>query len=103
VPLRIHRIPRRTVPENGVVSFEAARTRCLIADVDGELQAFAVHGKTERLADRAALADGRILCPLHGWPIDPEDGRCGAAQACRYERLSVEVVGDDIWVGLPCP
>ena len=85
------------------MSFDADQVHCLVADVNGELQAFAVHGKTDRLAGRAVLSDGRILCPLHGWPIDPEDGRCGAGQACHYERLSVEVVGDEIWIGLPCP
>jgi nitrite reductase/ring-hydroxylating ferredoxin subunit len=89
--------------ENGVVTFAVADASCLVADVDGEVQAFSIVGKTERLADRATVADGHVLCPLHGWPIDADEGRCGAAQLCRYEPLPVEVVGDEIRVGLPSP
>lgn len=103
MPLRIHRLPRRVLPENGVVTFAVADASCLVADVDGEVQAFSIVGKTERLADRATVADGHVLCPLHGWPIDADEGRCGAAQLCRYEPLPVEVVGDEIRVGLPSP
>ena len=65
------------------------------------MQAFSVVGDSEQHVDRAAVADGRVLCPLRGWPIDPIDGRCGAAQRCLYEPLSVEVVGDQIRMSLP--
>ena len=103
VPLRIHTISRSALPDNGVVAFEVAGARYLVADVDGDVQAFSVLGRSEPHIDRAAVADGRVLCPLHGWPIDPFDGRCGAAQRCRWEPLSVEVGGDEIRVSLPCP
>jgi nitrite reductase/ring-hydroxylating ferredoxin subunit len=99
----IHTISRSALPENGVLTFEVAGGHYLVADVDGDVQAFSVLGRSEQRADRAAVADGRVLCPLHGWPIDPIDGRCGAAQLCRYEPLSVEVAGDQIRVSLPCP
>ena len=103
VPLRIHTIPRSALPENGVVTFEIAGARYLVADVDGDVQAFSVLGRSEERVDRAAVADGRVLCPLHGWPIDPIDGHCGAGERCRYQPLSVEVAGEDIRVSLPCP
>jgi nitrite reductase/ring-hydroxylating ferredoxin subunit len=103
VPLRIHTLPRSALPENGVVTFEVAGAHYLVADVDGDIQAYCVSGRSNQRIDRAAVADGRVLCPLHGWPIDPFEGRCGAAQRCRYEPLSVEVAGDDIRVSLPCP
>ena len=101
VPLMIQTIPRSALPENGVVTFEVAGARYLIADVDGDVQAFSVLGRSEGSVDRAAIADGRVLCPLHGWPIDPIEGVCGAAQLCRYEPLSVEVAGDQIRVSIP--
>jgi nitrite reductase/ring-hydroxylating ferredoxin subunit len=41
-----------------------------------------------------------VRCPLHGWPIDPDAGTCGAAELCRYRPLPVELGGDDIRVSL---
>lgn len=96
-------IPRPALPENGVVTFDVAGGHYLVADVDGDVQAFSVRGDSEQSVDRAAVADGRVICPLHGWPIDPIDGRCGASQRCRYEPLSVEVTGGQIRVSLPSP
>jgi nitrite reductase/ring-hydroxylating ferredoxin subunit len=103
MPPMIHTLSRSALAENGVVAFEVGGVRCLVADVDGDVQAFAVRGTSEQRVDRAAVADGRVLCPLHGWPIDPFDGRCGAAQRCHYEPLSVEIAGDEIRVSLPGP
>ena len=103
MPARIHTVPRSALPENGVLTFEVAGARYLVADVDSDVQAFSVLGGSEERVDRAAVADGRVLCPLHGWPIDPIDGRCGAGQRCRYQPLSVEVAGEEIRVSLPCP
>jgi nitrite reductase/ring-hydroxylating ferredoxin subunit len=99
----IHTIPRASLPQNGVVAFDLAGGRYLVASIDGDVQAFAVSGRAAERGDRAAVADGHVLCPLHGWPIDPIDGDCGAGQRCRYQPLSVEVAGDQIRVSLPCP
>lgn len=99
----IQTIPRSALPENGVVTFEVARGHCLVADADGDVQAFFVLGRSAQSLDRAAVANGRVLCPLHGWPIDPIGGRCDAAQLCWYEPLSVEIAGDQIRVSLPGP
>ena len=99
----IHTIRRSALPENQVVTFEVGGSHYLVADVDGDVQAFSILGKTAARADRAAVADGRVLCPLHGWPIDPTEGRCGAANLCRYEPLSVEADGEEIRVSLPGP
>ena len=99
----IHEIQRSALPENGVVTFEVGGGTYLVADMDGDVQAFSVLGRSESRADRVAVADGRLLCPLHGWPIDPIEGRCGASSLCRYEPLSVEVTDDQIRVSLPGP
>jgi len=101
MPRVILTIPRSSVPENGVVGFEAAGLRGLVADVDGDLQAYSVVGPSARTADRAAVAGGRVLCPLHGWSIDPIDGRCGAGERCAFERLMVEVGAEQIRIVLP--
>jgi len=89
------------LPAAGAVAFDAGGAHFLVADVDGDVLAFAVSGPAARDLDRAAIAEGRVRCPRHGWPIDPEVGRCGAADMCRYDRVRVEVEGDEIRVFAP--
>ena len=96
-----HVIPRTALPENDTLGFEIAGAHYVLADVDGEVLAFAVTGPAARALDRAVVAEGRFRCPLHGWPIDPDDGRCHAGERCSYERLPVELVGSQIRVSLP--
>jgi nitrite reductase/ring-hydroxylating ferredoxin subunit len=103
MPLTIHVVRRSDVPENGVLVFDAAGGRYAIADIDGEVSAYAVTGPAARDLDRTAIAEGTLRCPRHGWPIDGERGTCGAAEACRYERLAVEADGDVIRIALPSP
>jgi nitrite reductase/ring-hydroxylating ferredoxin subunit len=97
----IYRSPRTAMPADGVMTFEVDGVRCLVVDADGELRAFSVVGRSAPSVGRAAVVDGRVLCPLHGWPIDPDDGRCRAADLCRYEPLAVEADADEIRVHVP--
>jgi len=101
MPLSIYTIPRAHLAENGILTFPAGRLTCVVADVDGEIEAFSVAGRSAPHVDRAAIVDGRVLCPLHGWPIDPAAGGCAAGTLCRYERLSVEADDTVIRVTLP--
>jgi len=98
--LSTHVIRRAELAENGVVDFERAGMRYLVVDIDGEVRAFHVIGPAAESVGRAAVAEGRLRCPLHGWPIDPDDGQCGAADLCRYQPLPVEIEGDEIRVRL---
>jgi 3-phenylpropionate/trans-cinnamate dioxygenase ferredoxin component len=100
MPMMIRTLRRADLPEDGVVTFEAAGTRYLVADLEGEVRAFAVAGPAVRDLDRAVIAEGRLRCPLHGWPIDPHLGRCGAADRCRYDPLPVEANCGEIRVAL---
>jgi nitrite reductase/ring-hydroxylating ferredoxin subunit len=95
-----HVVARSRLSENGTLTFEVAGAHYLVVDVDGEVMAFAVDGPAAGRIDRAAIAEGRLRCPLHGWPIDHESGQCGAAELCRYRRLPVEIHGGDIRVEL---
>ena len=97
--IAIHRIPRDELPENGVLAFQVNGSPYLVADVDGDVQAFLVAGPAARELDRAVIAEGRLRCPAHGWAID-RFGRCGAADHCRYEPIPVEVHGSEIEVTL---
>jgi nitrite reductase/ring-hydroxylating ferredoxin subunit len=99
--MAVHIVPRRDLPENGVLVFEVDGVRCLVADVDGNVRAFAMTGPAARSADRAVVAEGFVRCPLHGWAIDPADGRCGAADRCRYHPLEVQVRDAELQVMLP--
>lgn len=99
----IHTLRRADLPENGVVTFEIAGAHYLVTDVEGEVRAFTVVGPATQALERAVVAEGRLRCPMHGWPIDPHVGRCGAADLCRYDPLPVEVEGEEIHVGLPSP
>ncbi len=94
-------IRRADLPENGVVSFEVPGGRGLVVDIEGDVHAFTVVGPAAGSLEHAAVAEGRLRCPLHGWPIDLHEGQCGAADLCRYQPLPVEVVADEIRVRLP--
>ena len=96
-----HVIPRTELAENGTLAFAVGGNRFVVADVDGEVVAFAVAGPAAGALGRAVVAEGRFRCPLHGWPIDPEDGFCHAADVCRYERLPVELSPEEIRVTVP--
>ena len=73
--MTVHIVPRRDLPENGVLVFDMDGVRCLVADVDGDVRAFAMTGPAAGSADRAVVAEGFVRCPLHGWAIDPVEGR----------------------------
>jgi nitrite reductase/ring-hydroxylating ferredoxin subunit len=103
MPLMIHTLSRTALPENGLVTFELGGTHYVVADLEGDVRAFAVAGPAVARLGRAAVAEGRLRCPLHGWPIDSELGACGAAELCRYAPLPVEVEGDTIRVGVSGP
>ena len=98
MPAMIRTIRRADLPENGVLTFEAAGAHYLVADIDGDVRAFAVVGPATRELARAAIAEGQLRCPLHGWAIDPYAGQCGAADLCRYDPMPVELDGDEIRV-----
>ena len=99
--LQLHTIPRAALSKgNGIVRFERDGETYVVADVDGDVQAYRVLGPSAASADRAAVVDGRLRCPLHGWPIDPIDGRCAGAERCRYAPLLVEANDDEIRVTL---
>jgi nitrite reductase/ring-hydroxylating ferredoxin subunit len=103
IVLMTHTLRRADLPENGVVAFEIAGDGYLVTDIEGEVRAFAVIGPAVQALGRAVVAEGRLRCPLHGWPIDPHIGRCGAADLCRYDPMPVEVEGEQIHVGLRSP
>jgi nitrite reductase/ring-hydroxylating ferredoxin subunit len=97
----MHTVRRTDIPENGMITLERGGRHFIIANVDGDVVAFVVSGPAAERLERSVIAQGRLCCPLHGWPIDPEVGRCGTGEFCRYEPLSVAVEGPDIRVTLP--
>lgn len=103
MPVMVHTLRRADLREGGVLTFEAAGAHYVVADVDGEVQAFAVSGPSVHRLDRAAVAEGRLRCPSHGWPIDAHGGGCGAAAVCRYDPVPVEAEDEEIRVELPGP
>jgi nitrite reductase/ring-hydroxylating ferredoxin subunit len=103
MPVMIHAVPRADLPENGVLAFAVGGAHYVVADIDGDVSAFAVLGPVIRDLDRTTIAEGRLRCPMHGWPIDALAGRCGAGDYCRYQPLAVEVDDSEIRVALPGP
>lgn len=98
---RTRNVRRADLAATGVVAFDAAGRQVIVADVDGEVRAYHVVGPAAADAGRAAVAEGRLRCPRHGWPVDPIEGRCGAADRCRFEALPVALAGDAVVVTLP--
>jgi nitrite reductase/ring-hydroxylating ferredoxin subunit len=103
MPLRIHALRRADLRENGVLTFEVAGRHYLVADIEGDVHAFAVVGPAAMSLEGTVIAEGRLRCPVHGWSIDLDEGRCGAAELCRYDRVPVEVEEEEIRVSLPSP
>jgi nitrite reductase/ring-hydroxylating ferredoxin subunit len=99
----VHTLRRDDLPKDGVVTFQVAGAHYVVADIDGEVQAFAVSGPAVRDLDRATTAEGHLRCPSHGWPIDTHGGGCGAAARCRYDPVPVEVEVEEIRVALAGP
>ena len=100
MPLRVHALRRADLRENGVLTFEVAGRHFLVADIEGEIRAFAVIGPAGKRLDDTVIAEGRLRCPMHGWPIDPDEGRCGAAELCRYDPVPIEAEDEEIRVSL---
>jgi nitrite reductase/ring-hydroxylating ferredoxin subunit len=95
-----HVVRRPDLPTNGLLHFEVGGLQGIVADAEGDVRAYAVTGPASTSLDRAVVAEGRLRCPLHGWPIDPDDGRCGAAELCQYRPLPIEITGDEIRITL---
>jgi nitrite reductase/ring-hydroxylating ferredoxin subunit len=95
-----HGVHRADIPENGMLTLQHDGRRYVLADVEGELLAFAVSGPAANHLERVVVAEGRLRCPLHGWPIDPAAGRCGAAEFCRFDPLEIAVDGFEVRVDL---
>lgn len=103
MPVMIHTVRRADLPEDSVLAFRVGADHYVVADIEGTVSAYAVVGPAARDLERAAIAEGRLRCPRHGWPIDPERGGCGAAERCRYQELAFEADEDHIRVALPYP
>jgi nitrite reductase/ring-hydroxylating ferredoxin subunit len=103
MPVMVRTLRRVDLPEDGVMTFEVDGAHYVVADIEGEVQAFAVSGPVVRDLDRATIAEGRLRCAAHGWPIDAHGGGCGAAAVCRYDPVPVEVEDEEIRVALPGP
>jgi nitrite reductase/ring-hydroxylating ferredoxin subunit len=103
MPVMIHTVRRADLSEDGVLAFRVGGGRYVLANIDGTLSAYAVVGPAALDLGRSAIAEGRLRCPRHGWPIDPERGGCAAAERCRYEPLGLEADEEHIRVALPYP
>jgi nitrite reductase/ring-hydroxylating ferredoxin subunit len=95
-----HTIAREALEENCSLSFETKGSHYLVADIEGEIHAFEVTGPAASEVSRAIVAEGTMRCPMHGWPIDPDEGRCGTSGPCRYRRLPVELTAREIRIRL---
>jgi nitrite reductase (NADH) small subunit/3-phenylpropionate/trans-cinnamate dioxygenase ferredoxin subunit len=46
------------------------------------------------------VADGTVICTWHGWQFSLEDGRHMGGSRCRVQTYPVQVVDDEIKVGV---
>jgi nitrite reductase/ring-hydroxylating ferredoxin subunit len=102
----------------------ALRVRvCRVAEVGGELRAFAVPGVTwpvmaalvdgelvampgvcphqdVSLADYGVLHGATLTCRVHGFEFDVRTGRCEHDPRLYLRRYPVTLIGDEVWVDL---
>ncbi|HZP43618.1 MAG TPA: hypothetical protein VFD84_19190 [Candidatus Binatia bacterium] len=93
-------LQRTDLQENAPATFDVDAVRCLVVDLEGTIRAWAVTGPAARDAHRTAVQDGRLCCPLHGWPVGPDESRCGALEGCCYRPLGVTLHGEEVRVDL---
>jgi nitrite reductase/ring-hydroxylating ferredoxin subunit len=93
-------VRRSDLAANAAATFDVDAKRCLVVDLDGDVRAYEVHGPAARDAHRTAVRDGTLYCPLHGWPVGPDEPRCGAFDRCCYRPLDVAFHGEEIRVDL---
>ena len=46
------------------------------------------------------IADGKVICPWHGWEYDPATGQSTTDPAARLNVYPIKVEGDDVLVQL---
>ena len=74
----------------------------MVTSVDGGLVAFqgvCPHDDVS-LADYGALAEGEVVCRVHGYRFDLHSGRCEHAPALHLRRYRVTLLGQEVWVDL---
>ena len=97
-----HIVPRAALPENGVFGFEVSDERYLLADVDGEVQAYAIVGPAAPRAAQAAVAEGRLPLPAARMADRPGDGRLRRGRPVPVPAAAGrEIAGEQIRVSLP--
>lgn len=74
------------------------KTLCL-ANVAGEI--CAINNVCPHLGarlSRGRIREGKIVCPLHGWPFDPKTGETHVRPTTRAHTYKVCIDGEDVFV-----
>lgn len=68
-----------------------------------EDEVFALHDRCPHKGgplSQGMVADGVVVCPLHGWKIALDGGNAVAPDIGCAKPFSVKRVGDDVWIVL---
>jgi nitrite reductase (NADH) small subunit len=92
--------PANTAREFTVQTAAGERVVC-IANVDGVISAMdnvCLHRGGP--LGQGTIADGKLICPWHGWQFDPQTGAAVHNPAARVRVYPIKVEGEDVFVEL---
>jgi nitrite reductase/ring-hydroxylating ferredoxin subunit len=87
-------------PENATRQYRLASGKMLcVANVGGRLYAMDDMCPHQGASlGQGTVERGLVVCPWHGWQIDPRTGVAKQDAECRVQRYAVEVHGEDVVV-----
>lgn len=88
-------------PENEAREFEANGKTVCVANVEGALCALdntCLHRGGP--LGQGVVAEGKLVCPWHGWQWDPRTGQAAHSPDARVSVYPLKVEGDDVLVEL---
>jgi nitrite reductase/ring-hydroxylating ferredoxin subunit len=90
------------VPPDSVIEVSVGETLYAICNIQGEISALSgVCLHQGGPLGQGQVAEGRVICPWHGWEFDCRTGENSFDPAERVPTYPVKVEGDDILLQVP--
>ncbi len=91
------------MPADGTAQeFDCGGKLCCVANVGGRLSAMDnVCPHRGGPLGTGVIADGKLICPWHGWQFDPATGKAIQVPNAVVEVYPLSIEGNDVFIELP--